>query len=511
MAPFWNAQKVGESAQPEVGSGAGPLSVELFGMPLTRLLRVLFILPCFGTMASAQSASTHIVRGTVFDSVRGAPLAGAIVQAVLADTTPGRIAIDPRAKPFVAISDGEGHFELKGLPSGKFLLAFQHDALDALGIESPVRLANLERDTIVAFNLAIPSPLTVRNLVCAAAGDTTAETMLAGYIVDAGGAPLTGGKVDLQWNELEVKGRRVRPVHRELTAMASESGQYHTCGVPADARVALRVSARDARPLESALSLPAGAFRRDFRLAGVRDTLGISTITMYVVDQMNRPVVSGEASIAPLGRETPIINGKAVISSLPSVTLPVVLRAIGYEPQLILLDAAGGDSSTTIVLTEAPQPLDTVNVKARLTRGDTSVLREIEKRMLTVGGTLIRRDNPSLLSAVNASDAIRVAAGFSLKSETVVEARPYVDDKGRLHACRSVASGTPSLRSNTLGGRSVVIYVDGTRFLGGLETVNRAVPPNQILAIETYSDVISAPIIWRTMDACAVIAFWTKH
>jgi hypothetical protein len=29
--------------------------------------------------------------------------------------------------------------------------------------------------------------------------------------------------------------------------------------------------------------------------------------------------------------------------------------------------------------------------------------------------------------------------------------------------------------------------------------------------VGAYSDVESAPLLWRTNDACAVVAFWTKH
>ena len=57
----------------------------------------------------------------------------------------------------------------------------------------------------------------------------------------------------------------------------------------------------------------------------------------------------------------------------------------------------------------------------------------------------------------------------------------------------------------------VAIYLDGTRMPGGLESINRMVPVSDILAIEAYPDVLSAPFIWRTNDACAVIAYWTKR
>jgi hypothetical protein len=59
--------------------------------------------------------------------------------------------------------------------------------------------------------------------------------------------------------------------------------------------------------------------------------------------------------------------------------------------------------------------------------------------------------------------------------------------------------------------KMVAIYLDGARYHGGLNALNDAVTMKQILAIEAYPDVASAPFLWRTNDACAVIAVWTKR
>lgn len=59
--------------------------------------------------------------------------------------------------------------------------------------------------------------------------------------------------------------------------------------------------------------------------------------------------------------------------------------------------------------------------------------------------------------------------------------------------------------------KMVVVYLDGARFRGGLEALNNAVPMRQILAVEAYPDAASSPFLWRTKDACAVIAVWTKR
>jgi hypothetical protein len=62
-----------------------------------------------------------------------------------------------------------------------------------------------------------------------------------------------------------------------------------------------------------------------------------------------------------------------------------------------------------------------------------------------------------------------------------------------------------------IGEKSLVVYLDGVRVPFGLQGLNDMVRPEEILAIEAYPDVISAPGIWRTNDACAVVAFWTRR
>ena len=59
--------------------------------------------------------------------------------------------------------------------------------------------------------------------------------------------------------------------------------------------------------------------------------------------------------------------------------------------------------------------------------------------------------------------------------------------------------------------RFIVLYLDGNRFQGDLGELNSTIAMNEVLAIETYPDVAIAPPIWRTPDACAVIAVWMKH
>jgi len=92
-----------------------------------------------------------------------------------------------------------------------------------------------------------------------------------------------------------------------------------------------------------------------------------------------------------------------------------------------------------------------------------------------------------------------------MKGPTKVEGRVY---GMKAKPCTSVSAADSMLK---VGDKSVAVYLDGSRVPGGLEMINRMVPVKDLLAVEAYPDVVSAPFLWRTNDACAVIAFWTKH
>ena len=53
--------------------------------------------------------------------------------------------------------------------------------------------------------------------------------------------------------------------------------------------------------------------------------------------------------------------------------------------------------------------------------------------------------------------------------------------------------------------------MNGLRVVGGLPELRTAVTMRDVLAVEAYQDVATAPVEWRTYDACAVLAIWTKR
>src|SRR4051794_22929196 len=85
-------------------------------------------------LAVAQAGS-HRLHGTVFDSIAHAALPGAVVQAVQMDSISGM-----KARAYTATTDERGRFTIGGVPTGRFVVGFQHEALNALGLDSPKRI-----------------------------------------------------------------------------------------------------------------------------------------------------------------------------------------------------------------------------------------------------------------------------------------------------------------------------------------------------------------------------------
>jgi hypothetical protein len=225
------------------------------------------------------------------------------------------------------------------------------------------------------------------------------------------------------------------------------------------------------------------------------------------MDDSSAFVNGGVATIDALNRNVSIDRGEAVIRDVPAGTWVVSIRALGYRPQTVVLDAPTNDQETTIILSRGAHTLDAVVTNAKRAERDSAVVRDIDGRMRIASGTLIRGDNLAVVNASEASDAIRAARGFLWNGPTKVDGRVWAGH-GTPVPCRSVSSADSVLQRDQ---REVAIYLNGDRVRGGLQMLNQMVAVKDILAIEAYPDVMSAPFEWRKSDTCAVVVFWTKH
>jgi hypothetical protein len=236
--------------------------------------------------------------------------------------------------------------------------------------------------------------------------------------------------------------------------------------------------------------------------AGAQGVVPTPTIAIRIVDESGTAVEKGRAEIAALKRWAYVERGLVTIADLPTGTWTVVVRVPGFHPDSIAVAAALPSAAVPVLKLRSTgevvlEERDTVTFIP--SAKDSAVLHDIAERMRAAHGTLIRYDDPAVRNAERASDPIRLARGF------------------RWHTVNTIRtnSGCMTLpRADTLANQRqqlIALYVDGNRTASALETVDRMVPTREILAIETYADMIAVPARWRSSNACAVVAYWTKR
>lgn len=460
----------------------------------------------FAAVANAQ-VPAHVVTGVAFDSIAGVALSGAVIQLVRVDST----AKDDQ-KSFSTIADSAGHFRLEGIPGGRFAIGYQHSALNAFGLESPIGGLELASDTSVTFNVALTAGSILGAHSCKDAQGAP-EGILAGFVTDARrDVAITSADVTATWVEVGLDKGKLRSAPRRVSAAVSEDGSYKLCGVPPSAAIGLRVSHAGYRSIESELMIPdQGVARHDFRLVDSASVRGTSVIAGRVLDSEGKPVSGGQAAIRDLQLEVPIRDGAFAIADLAAGSWSVDVRAIGYEERTQVVEVADRATKSIVVrMDKKAQTLETVNVVGKAGR-DVRVLGDIEERQRIGGGTAFLPGSDLMAHARLPADVMRFARGFSQKNEWRVEARPYVMG-GRMAPCGTIPSDSVMAFSRTsTKPRVIAVYLDGIRYPAGLQSLNNDVMMDQILAIETFPDISAVPVQWRTNDACAVIAVWTRH
>lgn len=447
--------------------------------PCTALLALLVL----ASPAIAQRGTT--VTGTVYDSLGKAPLAGAVVQIVQVDSVAGR--------NYTATADAMGRYRLESLPRGRFGIGFQHTALDALGLDSPLRAFQVGTDTTLVIDLAIPSGPQVRAERCP--GGNAADGMLAGLVLDARrGSTVPGATVTLGWTEVGVADKKLQTIPKRLEVKVEEDGTYIACGLASETPLTLQVMSGAHRALLGEITVPEGsALRRDFRLADTAVVAGASAVVGRMVHADSQPVSSGTASIAALELDAPVTNGAFVIANVPPGTWLVESRVIGYEPQAALVDVGeGAPAALSITVGRKAQLLDAVTVVGKMSR-DIGVLSDLVKRSRAGGGTTFLPGNVWLESALYPADVLRAARGFQYLSYDSVRAR----------GCAGATAVGPR--------KIIAIYLDGFRMAEGFSDIQTMVNMRDVLAVEAYPDMLSVPAQFKTLDACAVIAIWTKR
>ncbi|HEY0811227.1 MAG TPA: carboxypeptidase regulatory-like domain-containing protein [Longimicrobiales bacterium] len=176
--------------------------------------------------ASVAITNDGAVRGTVFDSVRGQPLANATVY--LSGTS------------YRAVTDTNGNYMIQQVPEGNYVIAFTHPVLDSLpAFPLPKSVAVARKDTTQSV-LAIGTVATQMREKCGAAdtnlaaGKKTAGTLF-GYVHDNQGQGVANAEVVAAHKSLE-RATTPRPrlvEERQITSTRTDrSGRYELCKLP---------------------------------------------------------------------------------------------------------------------------------------------------------------------------------------------------------------------------------------------------------------------------------------
>jgi hypothetical protein len=439
--------------------------------------------------AAAQSGTGRVIRGTVYDSLAGPPLAGARVTLV------GRA--EPTHPAGSATSDSAGHYELTGVGAGAYLIDFQHPLLDSLDITTRPRQVQLAATGApFVVNLAVPSARTVHDAFCPAASHADSTSVLIGHLSDARSrGVIADGVVTAQWLAVERSGKRLDTTLPTITATSSADGAYLLCGLPAATRVVLQArTPSNASAVISILTPPrTSVIRRAFYLtdSAAPRAGGITGVVQSAHDR--QPIaraqvrVAGDTSVAVTGAD-----GRFSLRHVPYGTLAVDARSIGFAPQEQDVDVLPDARARVVFSLSAParNTLDTVRTYASLD-----------------------------------------ATGFEARRKAGWGRYFDADDIRRIHASdvNDIVRGVPGVRETGLGFHAQVLmvpvfgapqlcvpsyYLDGRRLTGvsQSEDLEMFVQPQELAGVEVYASPIDTPPQFRELGAvCGSIVMWTHY
>jgi hypothetical protein len=230
---------------------------------------------------TAHPTAGATVSGVVRDSIAHAPLAGATVQLVGADsgTRFGR----------TASSDALGRYTLTNVPDGHYTIGFFHPMLDSLGVEPPLRPVNIEGHQPVNLDLASPSVGQVRSAVCGGSSSADSGAIVVGTVRDARDrTPASGVAVTGEWLEMSFTKQGLVRRMPHLVATTGENGWFALCNVPAAGTMALTATRGEDSTDRIELQVPAEGFlRRELYIGRSRTVVTVDS--MQHGDTVARP------------------------------------------------------------------------------------------------------------------------------------------------------------------------------------------------------------------------------
>lgn len=430
--------------------------------------------------------STAILRGVVYDNLISlGPLQGAEVWI--------------EGTNHMARTDAAGRFELSALAAGRYTLTVYHPILDSAGLSVSPVVVDVAAGAAAAVNLATPTPAAAHHMLCPHdPGNNTG--VILGLVLDAAsGKPLPDVTVTAHWTMYDIGEEQVHGVPREVAARSDASGRVLLCSVPTDVQLVVQGQAGAGAVGMLLLDLAGRAFdRADLYLAATPVT---GTITGVVRNQ-NGSLLAG-ASVGAVGTEAHTVANELGGFTLRDVTAGsriVEARAIGYP--LTRAQATihpGRTQLMDIVMGDSIPILEPVTVEAPY----EPYLARIgfNQRRNTAEGYFLDTADVHRSGAVRFEEVFRMVPGVRLRPNGTSLMVELQRGEGQI------------LNSSLANYCPPAYFIDGVHFpLPPLQTPSVPVVPGEILAIEVYANLFSAPPQYQRRDsACGVILVWTKR
>jgi carboxypeptidase family protein len=451
-----------------------------------RLVLLLLLSLGLAAASSARAQGSAVLRGVVYDSlITFAPLEGA------------EIWIESTNR--MAKSDVAGRFALSELVPGRYVLTFYHPILDSAGLSVPPVVVEVVAGDSNNVALATPSPTEAHHMLCPRDPLRQMGSVL-GIVHNASDEnPIRGATISANWTSYDIGQGSVRRTQRSVEAKTDASGHVLLCGLPTDVALVIRGRGVAGATGMAVIDLHGRLFARaDLHLGGSERTGVVSGIV-----RNRRGSLMPGVRVSAIGTEASVQSDDYGRFSLPGVAAGsgiVEARAVGYMPGRAQVNVRpDGDQQVDIVIGDSVTVLDPVTVTAEY-QPYLSRVGFLQRRQNAAGHFLDTADVRKS-GATQFEEVFRLVPGATLRpngSGMLVE----------------LARGQGQILNPALANYCPPAYfIDGVFYpLPPIQTPTVPIIPSEILAIEVYSDMISAPPQYQRRDAaCGIILVWTKR